>query len=411
MNLGSLSNEQLDRNLRELKGAEHPGESDRLQQLAQELRVHEIELEMHHRALRETQAQLELSVRRFTDLYDNLPLPYVTLTETGLIVAANRAAQEWLGSEKPGLVGRNLGSFADAYDAGRLAAHLEDCLHSQAPAQIELTLRSARSEPIVVQLASRPAPREGVEAQHVHVAITDVTLLKKSQKSLQEINREQEAFNYSISHDLRAPLVTISNYAGIVMTDFGDALPEEARGMVHRIQLAAGRMEATLKHLLLYSTLSREEIVFETIDTEEVVADLLIEYRGMIQDRSAQIVVDRPLPKVRGSGAMLNQVLANLLTNALKYTEADRPPEVRFTAENRESTVVLKVIDRGIGIEPKNQERIFQIFERLHGYSRYPGSGVGLAIVRRAVDRMNGRVWVESAPGKGSCFCLELPKG
>jgi signal transduction histidine kinase len=145
------------------------------------------------------------------------------------------------------------------------------------------------------------------------------------------------------------------------------------------------------------------------VNIEGIVADLLVEHRGIIQARKAEITVDRPLPDVRGSAFFLNQTLANLLTNALKYTEPDKPPRVRISAESRGPKVLVNVADEGIGIEPAYHERIFQIFERLHGYSRYPGSGVGLAIVRRAVDRMNGRIWVESQPGQGSRFCLELP--
>src|SRR5215212_4231784 len=126
MNFRSLSNEQLDQNLRALQHeAEQPGDFDRL---LQELQVHQIELEMHNRALRETQSELERSVQRYSDLYDNLPLPYITVTPSGQILVANRAATEWLCRDQRPLVGSFLGKFLDPYDAGRLAAHLENCV-------------------------------------------------------------------------------------------------------------------------------------------------------------------------------------------------------------------------------------------------------------------------------------------
>ncbi|MGH7944902.1 MAG: sensor histidine kinase, partial [Opitutaceae bacterium] len=295
--------------------------------------------------------------------------------------------------------------------AGRFAGHLENCVKTGKPATLDLTLRLKDGATPTVQLNSRLGPGDPGEEPHVLVAFADVTKLKQTQRILEEINREQEAFNYSISHDLRAPLITINNYAGIVLSDHASEMGEEGRAMVERIRCAGLRMEETLKHLLEYSTLAREDIALGTVNTDEVVKELLIEHRAALEEKRAEVSVERPIPAVRGCGPILNQVLANLLTNALKYTREGEAPSVRIFGETRSSTVVLKMADRGIGIEPKFHERIFRIFERLHGYSKYPGSGVGLAIARRAVERMNGRIWVESEPGKGSCFCLELPKG
>jgi signal transduction histidine kinase len=140
-----------------------------------------------------------------------------------------------------------------------------------------------------------------------------------------------------------------------------------------------------------------------------LIKELLIEHRAIVQERQAEIIVERPVPNVLGCATILNQVFANLLTNALKYTEPGRAPQVRVFGERQNTRVILRVMDNGIGIEPRYHERIFQVFERLHGYSYYPGTGVGLAIARRAVQRMSGRIWVESELGKGSCFCVELP--
>ena len=412
--LGELSDQQLEQSLRALRDQDLAAAQsiDRLQELVHELQVHRVELEMQNRALQETHAELEESLQRYSDLYDHLPIGYVTVKPAGQIVHANLAASELLQCERTGLVGVHLGKFLDAYDSGRLAGHLESCVRSGRQSTLDITLRLLDGASVAVQLSSRLAPDVApASAPQVHVAISDVSKLKQTQRTLEEINREQEAFNYSISHDLRAPLITINNYAGIVLSDYASKMDREGRAMVERIRSAGVRMEETLKHLLEYSTLAREDIVLEAVNADEVVRDLLIEHRGLLQEKKPEVDVARPIPPVRGCVPILNQVLANLLTNALKYTREGETPHIRIFAEVRPSTVVLKVADRGIGIERKYHERIFRIFERLHGYSKYPGSGVGLAIARRAVERMQGRIWVESELGKGSIFCLELPKG
>jgi PAS domain S-box-containing protein len=409
--LSRLTDEQLAENLRLLTGTGAAEAVDRLQELVHELQVHRVELEMQNRALQEAQAELEHSIQRYADLYDHLPLAYVTVTPAAQVVHANLAAAELFGIDRTKLPGVFLSKFLEPYDAGRLAGHLENCLKTGKQARLELTLRLRDGMSPSVQLSSRIAPAAPGDEPHVLVAMADVSQLKQSQRTLEEINREQEAFNYSISHDLRAPLITINNYAGIVLSDYAAEMGDEGRGMVERIRNAGLRMEETLKHLLEYSTLAREDIALGPVNIEDVVKELLIEHRAVLDEKKAEVIVETPIPPVRGCVPILNQVLANLLTNALKYTREGEAPWVRISAEPRSSTIVLKIADRGIGIEPKFHERIFRIFERLHGYSKYPGSGVGLAIARRAVERMNGRIWVESELGKGSCFCLELPKG
>jgi PAS domain S-box-containing protein len=412
--LASLSKEELVESLRELQCRTPEASAaaiDHLQQTVQQLRVHRVELEMQNRALRETQQELEQSVRRYSDLFDHLPTGYLITSVQGQILCANPAAMELLDQPQGELVGKFVRRFLDSYDAGRFAVHVDACAASGRQSIIELPLRLGSGANIAVQLSSRLAPPlPGVE-QHLHIAVADVSQLKRTQRMLEEVNREQEAFNYSISHDLRAPLVTISNYARIVLSDHHEALDEEGSGMLHRIENAAMRMEETLKHLLEYSMLAREEVVLQALELNEVLRDVMIEHRGLIQRTQAEVIVAPDLPAVRGSRVILVQVLANLLTNALKYTQPGVPPRVEIGAAASARGVVIYVRDHGIGIEEKYHARIFEIFERLHGYTKYPGSGVGLAIARRAVERMNGRIWLESQPGQGSTFYIELVQG
>jgi PAS domain S-box-containing protein len=407
----ALSDGQLADNLRLLLRVSEvePERIDDLQAAVRSLQVHRIELEMQNRALRETQAELEHSVRRYTDLYDHLPIGYVTLTATGRIVEANLAAAELTGRARPLLIDSYLRRFFGPDDAARLVTHIRSAIDTGQQVTLEAVFLAEDGTERDVQLSSRVVPRQLEAEPTVRMAITDISELKKTQRELVEINHEQEAFNYSISHDLRSPLVTISNFTRIVMTEHVDRIDEEGRLMLQRIEAAAMRLDEMLQRLLEYSRLAREEILLEAVNVGEIVDVLLVEHRAMIEYRKAEIAVERPLGCVRASRVLLTQGLSNLLTNALKYTDVGQRPQVHISTHAQGGATIVKIADEGIGIEAKNHDRIFKVFERVHDRKRYPGSGVGLAIVQRAVGRMNGRIWLESELHKGSCFHVELP--
>jgi signal transduction histidine kinase len=146
------------------------------------------------------------------------------------------------------------------------------------------------------------------------------------------------------------------------------------------------------------------------VSLKSVVVDVLGQMAAELQERDAQVIVPGPLPEVTGHRITLGQVITNLLTNAVKFVSRGAPPQVQVWAEERDRWVRLWIEDNGIGIAPEHHERIFRVFERLHGMETYPGTGIGLAIVRKGVERMGGRVGVESEVGKGSRFWLELQK-
>ncbi|HEY8382518.1 MAG TPA: CHASE3 domain-containing protein [Microvirga sp.] len=226
---------------------------------------------------------------------------------------------------------------------------------------------------------------------------------------LSEVNRELDAFAYTISHDLRAPLRAMHGYADSLEEDFGPELPPQARGYTHRITAAALRMEELIEDLLSYSRLTRVEMTLGRVDLEAVVRRTLDGLRPALDGAGARVEVAGPMPLVRANATLLGQVIENLVTNAAKFTAPGRGPVVRIEVETVEDRVRLAVRDEGIGIEPGHQERIFRPFERLHGTEAYPGTGIGLAIVRRAMERMEGRYGVTSVPGQGSRFFIELP--
>ena len=229
---------------------------------------------------------------------------------------------------------------------------------------------------------------------------------------LQQANAELEAFAYSISHDLRAPLRAMQGFSQALLEDYPEQLDSLGQEYAHRIFSAAGRMETLIEELLAYSQLSRTEIKLQPINLVSAVQNVLTQMEDELRERQVQVTLETPIIQVdvMAHRTTLVQVITNLLTNAIKFVAPGVQPQVRIWAEKRNEWTRLWVEDNGIGVAPANQERIFSVFERLHGMETYPGTGIGLAIVRKGIERMGGRVGVESQPGKGSQFWLELKR-
>lgn len=225
---------------------------------------------------------------------------------------------------------------------------------------------------------------------------------------LTQVNRELDAFAYTISHDLRAPLRSMHGYADALVEDYGSVLPEEGHRFAKRIVAAAGRMEGLIQDILTYSRLAREEVSVRPVSLETTIERVIADAELQIRERKAAVEVARPLPDVMAHPPTLTQAVANLLSNAIKFVPPDRTPRICIRAEERDGRVRLWVEDNGIGIDPAHQERVFQPFQRLHGVESYPGTGIGLAIVGRSLERMGGRSGVISRPGEGSRFWIEL---
>ncbi|HEY8565443.1 MAG TPA: CHASE3 domain-containing protein [Beijerinckiaceae bacterium] len=226
---------------------------------------------------------------------------------------------------------------------------------------------------------------------------------------LSQVNRELDAFAYTISHDLRAPLRAMHGYADALAEDYGDVLPVEGQRFTGRIAAAATRMENLIQDILTYSRLAREEVSLRPVSLETVVDQVLANAAPALKAAEAAVTVDRPLPGVRAHGPTLAQAIDNLVSNALKFVVPGTRPRIRIGVRRQgEGRVRLFVEDNGIGIDAEHRERVFRPFERLHGVETYPGTGIGLAIVRRSLERMGGTSGVESMPGQGSRFWIEL---
>lgn len=232
--------------------------------------------------------------------------------------------------------------------------------------------------------------------------------VRERTRKLEERNEELEAFAYTVAHDLRSPIRAMHGFSDALLQDFGDVLGYRGRDYAKRVVDAARRMDALVRDLLEYSQIARGEIDLGPVELTGVVKNAIASEDAEIRSTGAQVTVDSPLPVVLAHDATLSQAVMNLVGNALKFVPPGKKPMVHISAERREKWTRLWVTDNGLGIAPEQHDMIFRVFERLHRREDYPGTGIGLAIVRKGVERMGGRSGVESAPGSGSRFWIEL---
>jgi signal transduction histidine kinase len=226
---------------------------------------------------------------------------------------------------------------------------------------------------------------------------------------LTSINKQLDAFVYTIAHDLRAPLRSMQGFSALLIEDGGSTLSETGRNYANRINLSAQFMDSLLHDLLVFSRVAQERIQLTEVNTEMVVKAALDRLETEIKETNACIELIGPWLPVLAHGPTLGQVLTNLITNALKFVAPGVAPLVRVRMEDQFHFVRVWIEDNGVGIAVDQRERIYQLFTRLHG-EKFPGTGIGLAIVEKGIERMGGRMGLESAPGQGCRFWFELKK-
>lgn len=276
------------------------------------------------------------------------------------------------------------------------------------PAEVSASVVAIGREKIVQAVVRNISERRRAEDELKKYRKHLEAFVAQRTDQLEAANKELESFAYSVSHDLRAPLRAMEGFANALLEDYADRLDETGRDYARRVVAAAAHMDTLIQDLLAYSRLSRTELKSATVDLDGVLGEVLHQFSADIQKSGAQMRIERPLPEVVGDRATLVNVLSNLISNALKFVEPGGKPRVSIRAEETGSKVRLWVEDAGIGIAPEYHDRIFRIFERLQGVENYPGTGIGLAIVKKGLERMGGQVGVESAPGRGSRFWIDL---
>jgi light-regulated signal transduction histidine kinase (bacteriophytochrome) len=236
----------------------------------------------------------------------------------------------------------------------------------------------------------------------------DITERKRIETELRRANQDLEQFAYSASHDLQEPLRTVTIFSELLSGRYGDKLDGQALEFLGNIREGARRMEMLVRDLLTYTQAATINEEPEQADANIIIQAAIANLAGAIAESGATMDFD-PLPSVRVHTIQLQQVFQNLISNAIKYHRPGVPPVVHATARRQDGAWLFSVTDNGIGIEAQFQERIFGLFKRLHTGDEYSGTGIGLALCQRIVERNHGRIWVESEPGKGSSFHFTLP--
>lgn len=363
----------------------------------------------------------------YRDVVEDLTEVVCRFTPDGTFLFANGVYCRFFGKRLEDLIGKRWQPIAVAEDVPDIEAKLATLSSSNPVVTIENRVSDAQGEIHWMEFVNRAFFDAGGNITYIQAVGRDITLRKEAETALainaqleekvarrtaelQRANQELENFTYAASHDMRAPLGRINNFSTLLRQRYNGQLDEEGRMFLDLIHQNASRLYQLVEDLLAHARMGTEKLEMAPIDLEATVQVLVHERADDIQRLGAQVRIGvAPGMRVAANALVLNQVLRNLLDNALKYSAMATPPMIDVGANRSESTCRLWVRDNGIGIDPSYHQRIFEIFRRLHTYSEFPGTGVGLALVKKAVERMNGRVWVESEPGAGATFFLEWP--
>lgn len=252
------------------------------------------------------------------------------------------------------------------------------------------------------QLKTRELQQTKIELEKMN-RLLEEKVAERTAK-LTETIAELEAFSYSISHDMRAPLRAMHGFSDVLLEDYQHKLDEQGKDILLRIGRAARRMDLLIEDILAYSKVSKSELKLDIIDLDALIPDILKSF-GFPQN---QLCLERPFAKAIGHEAFLSQVITNLVGNALKFVPPGSAPKVSIRTEERDGVVQVSVSDNGIGIDSTHLDRIFKIFGRVYSDQKFEGAGIGLCIAKKAVERMSGQIGVISELGKGSCFWFTL---
>lgn len=368
---------------------------------------------------RKTQQQAALLEIRLQGLLNQVKVGIFRSKPDGTLIEANPAFLELLGVES--LAQANEMNLLDTQKCYAILANLPPPQRQEREVQLRhtsgtqfwalltTTLNAVGRAIVVDGLLEDITERKQAEAELQRLNLELEARVRERTAQLEAANQDLEEFAYSMSHDLRAPLRAIQGYAQVLLEDLGGLLNSEQLEYLQRIAANAEQLDILITNLLTYSRLRQVEIDLEPVSFSLVLIDVLHQLESDMQQRQAVIQIEEPLPIVQANRLILLQVLTNLLSNALKFVRNDVQPQIRVWAEPHGQRTRLWIEDNGIGIAPAQHEQIFSPFTRLHSDEEYPGTGIGLVIVRKGIERMTGQVGVESGLGQGSRFWLELP--
>lgn len=345
------------------------------------------------------------------------PSGMIMVDESGKIALVNSQVERLFGYTREQLIGQSIDLLVPASARAKHPEHrssfFADPRARAMGAGRDLYGQRQDGTQIPVEIGLNPLITEG--ERFVLASIVDITQRKRAEALLQEkllelerSNEDLQQFAYVCSHDLQEPLRVISNYTQLLAKRYAGALDENANEFIEFTVDATKRMQELINDLLLYSRVQTKGQEFKETDCSIVVEKAVANLEIAIRESSAQVSCG-PLPAIKGDHSQLLQLFQNLISNAIKFRSKE-PPEITICSEDTGTSWTITVRDNGQGFDMKYASRIFIIFQRLHNKEMYPGSGIGLAVCKKIVERHGGRIWVESEPDKGASFHFTLPK-
>lgn len=359
---------------------------------------------------RQKQAEdaLLASESRFRQLADTMPQVVWTAKPDGSIDYCNERWYELSGFDRHLIGHPGVEALVHPGDLPEYRNQWEESVKSGAPFVVQHRLYDSREDRWRWFITRAVAIEALGRIDKWFGTATDIDEQKRSENQLRQANYELEQFAFSATHDLQEPLRTMKIYSGLLAERYENKITGQGREFLQFIGEAAARMETLVHDLLAYTQLNKLEVTSGVADSRAVFNEILADLASLIESNGA--VINASLDgTVKMHPTHLRQVLQNLLTNALKYRSPDRTPEIGITSERTRSSRIIAVRDNGIGISSKYHEYIFGLFKRLHKADEYSGTGIGLAICARIMERYSGRIWVESEVGMGSAFYIEIP--
>jgi PAS domain S-box-containing protein len=388
-----------------------------------------------HRALRQTEFRIQrrqaeqallFSEERYRSLVELSPDALFVQIEDRIVFINTAGVKLFGATSSDELVGKPVRDIVEGRCWKTLQQHLRRMQEERKPSPfIDLTMLRTDQTPVDVEIAAAPLVFAGKSA--AQVIARDVTERKRAEEeirrlnvdlekrvaertaALESANRELEAFSYSVSHDLRAPLRHIEGFVEILLSSHSRALNKEAREHLERVATSAKHMGQLIDDLLAFSRTARAELRKKRVQLAELVESVIQDLRQDTKKRQIEWLIN-DLPEVEADSVLLRQVVLNLISNALKYTRRRKQARIEISATSTPSEHVIKIADNGVGFDPRYAQKLFGVFQRLHRDADFEGTGVGLANVRRIIQRHGGQTWAEGEVDKGASFYFSLPR-
>jgi PAS domain S-box-containing protein len=356
---------------------------------------------------------LQESELRYRSLVETMNDGLLIRDEDGGISYVNERLCRILGYSRDEMIGHPMTDFLDEVNRSILDEQIIR-RRKGADAPYEITWRKKEGQEVYTIMSPKPVFRADGRFKGSFVVVTDITSRKQAEEALSRqaaelarSNAELEQFAYVASHDMQEPLRMVASYVQLLARRYKDRFDDDANEFIGYAVEGAKRMQQMINDLLAYSRVGRRAEIFKPIECETALDWALMNLATLIAE-SNSVVTHDPLPNVVACAGQLGQLFQNLIGNAVRF-RAGSPPRVHVSAERNGGEWLFSVRDNGIGFDMKYADRIFMIFQRLHGKGHYPGTGIGLAICKKIVERHGGRIWVESDPGEGTTFYFTIP--